>query len=190
MRIRIVESRPSSVSPGPQDGDRLLIHKGLGQAETRLCQAMSSPICEVRLSYRSPETPLWYELIVSQSRDTTDNLILRNVSSYKVLFLTADTLPPEARWTHQGSRPCSRVETATRRCSRRPVSGTQQSSDNTAQLDSYKHRFFRPDDIYIAVMGMTGSGKSSLIATCCPEAESEIGHALESSKRVCHLAFL
>ena len=56
---------------------------------------MSSPYYEVRPSYRSPEDPLWYELIVSQSRDTTDNLPLRNVSSYKVLFLTADTLPPK-----------------------------------------------------------------------------------------------
>ena len=38
-------------------------------------------------------------------------------------------------------------------------------------------------------MGMTGSGKSSLIATCCPEAESEIGHALESSKQIGHSEF-
>ena len=39
----------------------------------------------------------------------------------------------------------------------------------------------RPDDVYIAIMGMTGSGKSSFIATCCPDAAGEIGHELESS---------
>lgn len=38
----------------------------------------------------------------------------------------------------------------------------------------------RPGDAYIAVMGMTGSGKSSMIATCCPEAVVDVGHALES----------
>ena len=37
-----------------------------------------------------------------------------------------------------------------------------------------------PGDAYIAVMGMTGSGKSSMIATCCPEAIVDVGHALES----------
>lgn len=43
-----------------------------------------------------------------------------------------------------------------------------------------KERQHSPSDAYIAVMGMTGSGKSSMIATCCPEAVADVGHALES----------
>ncbi|KAL2055384.1 hypothetical protein ABVK25_004192 [Lepraria finkii] len=48
---------------------------------------------------------------------------------------------------------------------------------------------FRPDDIYITTMGMTGSGESSLIATCCREATEEIGHELESKHQSAYLDF-
>jgi hypothetical protein len=43
----------------------------------------------------------------------------------------------------------------------------------------------RPDDVYIATMGMTSSRESSLIATCCPEAAVGIGHELESGINGC-----
>ena len=56
--------------------------------------------------------------------------------------------------------------------------------DSRAQRNDCDHNtewHDRPDDVYIAIMGMTGSGKSSFIATCCPDAAGEIGHELESS---------
>ncbi len=55
----------------------------------------------------------------------------------------------------------------------------ERDSAKTTLLTQDGHN--RPEDIYIAIMGMTGSGKSSLIATCCPDAAGEIGHELESS---------
>lgn len=35
-------------------------------------------------------------------------------------------------------------------------------------------------DLWILVMGVSGSGKTSFISKCCPEAETDIGNALQS----------
>lgn len=46
------------------------------------------------------------------------------------------------------------------------------------------HGPFRPNDLIIALMGMTGSGKSSFIKLCTSDKSINIGHDLESCK--CH----
>jgi type IV secretory pathway VirB4 component len=43
-------------------------------------------------------------------------------------------------------------------------------------------RKYRPNDIYIAIMGVTGAGKSTFISKCCQEAVDGIGHTLKSSQ--------
>jgi ABC-type proline/glycine betaine transport system ATPase subunit len=47
----------------------------------------------------------------------------------------------------------------------------------------------RENDIIIAIMGVTGAGKSTFIALLCDE-EIEIGHGLQSCESFCEFKYL
>ena len=59
-------------------------------------------------------------------------------------------------------------------------SKTQHTGTFILQIDLWSAECYSPDDVYIAIMGVTGAGKSTFISKCCQKAEKGIGHGLKS----------
>lgn len=62
-----------------------------------------------------------------------------------------------------------------------PPTGSVHDPNEGARPQSFRcGREPRPSDVFIAVMGVTGSGKSSFISLCSGSDDVKIGHGLES----------